>query len=112
MAAAMDELDSYERYKQEIAPKMRELMERGASTEEIYKFAQSFAAARAVTIALSEVDSSKALAAVKEILDRSQGKAKERTEIEHRYSKMPENELDALLESKLREVADSKPKVQ
>jgi hypothetical protein len=71
----------------------------------MYAWAESYAAARSISIALTETDSTKALSGVKEILDRSKGKAKERVDVEHRYSKLKDEEIDALLESKFEEVA-------
>ncbi len=104
MAQLIDDVSVFEEFKNDILPELRKMLKAGASAEEIYTFAQSYTAARTVTIALTEEDSGKALTAIKDVLDRTQGKAKERVEHEHRYGKLPDNELDALIESRLSEV--------
>lgn len=103
MARRVDKLRQHEEFEEQILPELRKMLKAGKSAGEIYEFAQNFAAARAVTIALTDADSNRALGAVKEILDRSQGKAKERTEVEHKFAKLRDEELDALLESRLQE---------
>lgn len=107
MARRLDKAAQFEEFNREILPELRKMLKAGKTAPEIYEFAQSFAAARAVTVALTDVDSSRAMTAVKEILDRSQGRAKERTEVEHKFSKLRDEELDALLESRLRESVSS-----
>lgn len=102
MHRRLEKAQQFEEFEKEILPELRKMLKAGKSAPEIYEFAQSFAAARAVTVALTDTDSSRAMTAVKEILDRSQGRAKERTEVEHKFSKLQDNELDALLESRLR----------
>jgi hypothetical protein len=111
MASVLDELLAYEDWRQTILPELKKMIAAGKSADEMYAWAESFAAGRAISIALTETDSTKALSGVKEILDRSKGKAKERVDVEHRYSKLKDEEIDALLESKLDEVAlsDKKP---
>ena len=109
MLSALDELAEYEAFKRDVLPKLQGLVASGASAEDIYQFAQSMAAAKMVTIALREGDPAKAISALKDVLDRTQGKAKERTEVEHKFAKLSDNELDALLESRLSDLDDSPP---
>ncbi len=104
MASVMDELAEFEKFRADVSPKLQKLVEGGASAEDIYHFAQSMVAAKAVTIALRETDASRAMTAIKDILDRTQGKAKERQEVEHKFSKLRDEELDALIESRLTEL--------
>lgn len=96
----------FEEYRDEILPKIRKMLKEGKKAEEIMQFAQSFAAARIVSIALCEEDVSKAMIAAKDVIDRTQGKAKERTETTHKFERLKDEELDALLASRLADVAD------
>jgi hypothetical protein len=73
----------------------------GMGALEIAKKYANLAQARTVTIALTEPDSSKALAAAKDIIDRSEGKAIERKQIAHALASASEQELDAVIASKL-----------
>ena len=101
MAKTIDDAREFDDFRQDVLPKIRKMLKDGKSTEEIIKFTESYAAARVATIALTDEDSGKALAAAKDLLDRSIGKAKERQEIEHKYSKLKPDEIDSLLLSKL-----------
>jgi hypothetical protein len=56
-------------------------------------------AARQVSIAITDPDAGKALAAIKDLNDRTEGKAVERVEATHKYEKLKDEELDALLQS-------------
>lgn len=97
MAKTIDQLSQFEEFQNEILPFLKKALKEGATAEDIYARAQALAAARTVSIAATEQDSTKAMAAIRDILDRTQGKAKERTEVEHKYSKLKDEELDALL---------------
>lgn len=104
MVRNLDQLAAFEEYQDEVLPKLREALKNGAKAEDIYQMAMGVAAARAVSIAVKEKDSSKALAAIKEIMDRTAGKATERKEVSHRLEKLPDEQLDSLLASKLDEL--------
>lgn len=99
---AIDDLREFHKFREEILPQLRKALLRGDDADTIYKNFQAYAAARAVSIAAQEVDSGKALAAIKDILDRTQGRAKERSEVTHKLSSLPEEQLDAILLSKLK----------
>lgn len=107
MAAALDELAEFEKFKEELLPKLRTMVLKGADEQEIYAMAKAFAAARAVTIAMTEQDTGKALSAIKEVLDRSGGKATEKRETTHKYQKLKDEELDSLLLTQAEELAGS-----
>jgi Arc/MetJ family transcription regulator len=62
-------------------------------------------AARAVTNALLEKDTSRSQAAVKDAMDRVLGKATERREIKHQMANAPDEQLDALIQSRMNELA-------
>lgn len=101
MVSALDRLAAYEEFEESILPSLRKAMKEGKTDIEIYNMVRGAAAARTATIALTERDPAKALSAIKDILDRTGGKATERREIEHKYSKLKEEELDSLLLSEL-----------
>jgi len=106
MLNSLKELDEFYKFREEILPVLRKALEDGLSAESIYAKYQAYAAARAVSIAATEVDSGKALAAIKDILDRSGGKAKERSEVVHKLADLPEEQLDSLILSKLKGAED------
>lgn len=87
-----------------LLPGLKAALRMGLSAEQIYAEFTSMAAARGVNIALTETDSAKALAAIKDVLDRTQGKATERQEHTHRLEQLPDEQLDALLKTKIQDV--------
>lgn len=89
---------------EDLLPGLRSAIRLGLSAEEIYGEFTQLVAARGVHIALTERDSAKALSAIRDVLDRTQGKAKERTEYTHRLEKLPEEQLDAAIKTKIAEV--------
>jgi hypothetical protein len=104
MAKAMCELEAFEKFKDEILPALRRDLDKKMSAEEILQKYATLAAARGISIALSEKDAGKALSAVKNILDRVQGKATERREVKHQYEDLPDEELDAILMSEMQDL--------
>ena len=100
------DLHEFERFRKEVLPQLRSLVAKGADPEKILERFTPHAAAKLVTIALSEADSGKALTAIKDIMDRTKGKAVERKQVEHRFSKLSDEELDALLNSASEELED------
>lgn len=103
MAKNIDELAAFEEFQQSLLPYLRNAIRKGATAEEIYKKAQAMAAARAVTIAATSMDETKAMSAIKDILDRSGGKAAERRTVEHKFKDLSDSELDAMLLSEFEE---------
>lgn len=95
--AATEEKLAFDEFKENIAPQLRKMLAGGASSKDIMRAFENYAAARTVTIALTEEDTGKALAAIKDIMDRTQGKAVERKKLEHSMADLSEHELDALL---------------
>lgn len=103
MASMLDDLTEFNNFREEILPVLREALKQGADADTIYRKFQAYAAARAVSIAATELDSGKALSAIKDILDRTQGRAKERTEVVHKMENLTESQLDAILLSKMQD---------
>jgi hypothetical protein len=99
MANQLDKLALFEEMQADLLPKLQKLLRQNATPEQIYKEFGALVAARTVNIALTELDSGKALTAVKEVLDRAHGKSTERVETTHKYSKLSDEELDNLLKS-------------
>lgn len=102
MAKLVDDIAEFNKFREEILPVLRQALASGLSAEEIYNKFQAYAAARAVSIAATELDSGKALSAIKDILDRTQGRAKEKAEIVHKLEHLPDEQLDSILLSKLK----------
>ncbi len=96
----VDLLDDFAEWRENFAPILREDLRKGLNEEKLREKYASYAQARAIAIAMGEPDSGKALAAIKDILDRKGGKAKESVAISHRLEKIDESELDALILSK------------
>ena len=99
----LDKLAQFEEFNKTILPQLRAMLKEGAKSEDILEFSRAHAAARIVSIAATEADSTKALAASRDILDRTMGKAVERHEQTHKFAKLDDNALDALVISKLKE---------
>lgn len=102
MASTMDDLAEFEQFREEILKRVRKDIVNGLSADEIRQKYAAMAAGRTLTIALTEEDSSKALAALKDVQDRAEGKAKERIDHTHKYDKVADDQLDAILMAKLK----------
>jgi hypothetical protein len=94
---SIDELAIYDEMLSGVLVGVREDIKSGLAADQIMAKYANIAAARTVTIALTDLESGKALAASKDILDRSLGKAVERKQIQHKLEKVDEKQLDAIL---------------
>ena len=99
MVNAIDDLAVFEELRTTLIPQLRKAIESGADTEEILKIGKSAALARLVSIAVLEAGGN--LPAIKEILDRLDGKVAEKKEV--KLGRLKDEELDALVNSKLAE---------
>lgn len=108
MAATLDELSEFESFKKDLLPKLRAAIKDGKKPDEILGLAKSLAAARLATIAAFEVDNNTALNAVKELLNRVDGKAKERKEITHAMANAKDEDIDAVLLTALGDQEDER----
>lgn len=103
MPRRLDDLADFEDFQNTILPRLRKLLATGTATpEQIYRECGDIVAARAVSLAIKEQDTGKALAAIKEVLDRGHGKATEKVELTHKYQNLKEQELDSLLQSEMK----------
>lgn len=105
LVSGLDDLALFQEFQSDMLPKLRALIKRGAKTEEILELGRSLAVGRLVTIAATEEDSGKALSAIKELLDRKEGKITDKREIVHKMGKLRDEELDALVLTALQEAA-------
>lgn len=100
----VDSLMAHDRFNEEIAPELQKLLAKGASSKEIMKKFANYASARLMTIALASSDEKAAMAAIKDVLDRAEGKATETKKIQHSMAEMDDRDLDALLKSEIAEL--------
>lgn len=105
-ATLSDDLADFEKYRMEVLEKIRADRAAGMDGDAIVAKYKDEVRLRQLTIALAEPDSGKALAAIKDLRDRDEGKAIERQEHVHRLEKLPEEQLDALLLSELEAAKD------
>lgn len=106
MVKTIDELAQFEEFKTTILPALQREVEKGTPGPELLARFQTHAAARLITIILTDPDSGRATAAIRELSDRVEGKAAQKIEQVHRFEKLSDNELDSLVTSKLKELND------
>jgi hypothetical protein len=101
MANALDTRTLMDDIAKEILPILARAIKERWTPEQVRKhpLVSVLLAARQASIAITDPDSSKALAAIKDLNDRTEGKAVERVEATHKYEKLKDEELDALLAS-------------
>jgi hypothetical protein len=101
MAKTIDDIAEFEDFRATLLPALRADLKNGISAKDIIEKYKAIAAARTVMIAMTEADSGKALAASKDILDRGDGRAKETVTHKHQLQDLPDNQLEALLNTEL-----------
>ena len=99
MEDRLDDLDEFMQFRKKIIPELREMLLSGLTDKQILAKFSKHVSARLVTIALTEPDNGKALAAVRDLLDRVNGRATEHKKIEHQMADLTDQQLDALLKS-------------
>lgn len=102
MAHMIDNLAEFEEFREAFLPAIQKDLRAGLSAKEIREKYQAYLQARVVQIGLMEPDSGKALSAIKDLLDRSEGRAVERRAVAHKFESMDDRELDSLLVSKMK----------
>ncbi len=102
MIAKIDE-KTFQEYNAKILKGIRQDLLNGMKAEEILKKYEAHAAAALVSSLINPIT---AQGAAEKILDRTQGKATQRTESTHKFEKLKDEELDALLQSRLTEIED------
>jgi hypothetical protein len=103
MARALDVRGLYGDISEQIAPILTQALRENWSSEKLanHPKIQLLLTARAITGAIQEADFGKAMTAIKDIKDRTEGKPKERVELTNKLEKTPDEQLDAMLKSKL-----------
>lgn len=102
--AAIDDLALFEDLQKSLIPELRKAINAGKDTKDILQIGKAAALARLVSLATMNADDKTALSAVKELLDRLEGKVTEKKELTHKLAKLEESEVDALLLTSLSEV--------
>ena len=105
MVRSLDALSAFEEYNSELLPFLRKAIEDGLSAEEIRANPKIQAAleARKISLALKSDNQAVALSAIRDIQDRTQGKAIEKRELKIAM----ENASDEALDAKLAELLGS-----
>lgn len=103
---AIDQFAIYNEIFDKVLPELKTDIAKGLTAIDLAKKYSQLAQARMITTALTDADSSRSTAAAKDILDRAHGKATENKKIEHSMAQASDAELDALIESKLRDVTE------
>jgi len=103
---SLDELLKYDEFREKILPALENDLRAGMEPAELFKKYKSVAAARLISAVALEIDTAKALAAARDILDRADGKAKESKTVEHRLAALPDDELEALIKSEMASLED------
>lgn len=102
----LDEARKLQSFREELPAALRDDILNGTTAEDLMKKYETIAVARLIQILQTETDSGKALGAAKEVLDRIQGKPTQKQEVEHRYQKLQDEELDSVLETLISESDD------
>lgn len=106
MIAAVDELAKFQQWKKEVLPALQKDVASGVPAKDMMAKYEAALTARLISLAMLEEKASSAIVAIKDLLDRVQGKAVETKEITHRLGKLSQEELDAMLKTKLKDLTD------
>ena len=81
-----------------------EMIEDGSAVEAIYEKYGPALAARMVMMGITTSDAREAITLIKEIHDRSLGKAKERQEVTYKYKNISDEELEKMISAEEEQV--------
>ncbi len=104
---ALDKLAAFEEFNRSFPEGLKKALLNGLTVEEMRKTMAPLLEARKLTIALTSEDEGRALTAITDAQNRIEGKPKERTEHTHKFAQTKDEELDAILASKLEDAASS-----
>lgn len=102
----IDDLIEFREFRDSLLPVLQADVKKGTPAKEILDRLKTLAAARLGHIIMSETDSGKALSAIKDILDRTEGKAKESITTTHKFDKLDGQQLDSMILSKLNKLKE------
>lgn len=103
MLAALDDLAEFEDYKRTVLKSIKDDIKAGLTAPQIYKKYEAMVAARTVSIALTEKSPKDVTPLLKDISDRAGGRAVERQIVVNPHANMTDEEVRALLQSRLAE---------
>lgn len=112
MVKAIDQLAEFEEFKRTILPALQRDLKSGMSSSDLRKKYAALAQARIISEALTNPDAGKAVVAATDLLNRTEGKATERKEIKHTLENLSEKELDAVLDSEIKELDEMSGRFQ
>lgn len=101
LASLMDQLAVFSEWKEVILPEIKEDLQSGATAKDLRKKYLPHLQARLISLGLTCPDPKTALSAIRDSVDREEGKAMERKDIRHSLEQLPDEELNALLLTKL-----------
>lgn len=102
----MDELAEFEELKATIMPALIEHLKNGKSAGELRKMALAVIQAKQISNAITADKVGDSNAACKDIIDREEGRPIETKKITHRHQDLPDDQLDALILSKMKDVSE------
>lgn len=105
-ASDLDDIALFQDLQKTLIPELRKAIAAGKDTKTILEIGKAAALARLVSLATLDTDSKTALSAIKEMLDRLEGKSTEKKEISHRLAKLADEEVDALLLTSVSDLED------
>lgn len=111
MANNIDRMAAFREFENNFAPEIRKALLSGKTEKQIMERYKPLIGARLVQIALTGEDS-QALGASKEIFDRLDGKSAQKTETTHKFAHLPDQELDALVQTKVAQLEAMSPSDQ
>lgn len=100
LVRGLDQLAAYQNYRDNVSPYIQRALEEGWSHEKILASFTELAAAKLVQLALNGTGKEQ-MSALKELLDRTQGRPVEKLEVKGKLEQLSEKELDSLLMTKL-----------
>jgi hypothetical protein len=99
-----EDLKDFEEFQNETLKVLRQDIKKGLKAKDLREKYIALLQGKVLTQALTTEDASQALAILKDLADRVEGKAKETKEVQHRMEKLSDKELDALLKSEEEEL--------
>ena len=97
MVRSLDELREFEKFRDEVLPALQVDLRKGLTAKQLRSKYATILTARMISIAVAEMDSGKATTAIKDILDRDEGKAVEQKITRHKFENLSDEQLDAII---------------
>lgn len=101
MARSLDQLAEFDSFTEDVMPLLRKMLKEGWTKDQIeaHPRIQALLVARQVTIGLTDPDAKSALASIKDLRDRKDGRAVERREIKTRIEEADDDAIEARLKT-------------